>query len=816
MQYESSKVYKTGDKVIHNGVAYTALMPSMGQSPGNPKFWSKYTDSVGIFNANKGDKFPKAEEYSLSKNYKVGEAVTYKGVTYKANKASVGKNPIDNAKDWGILWEENKALPILPKDNTPIQNKDIAMMIVNQHGFNGKDGINGINGKDGLNGRDGFNGTNGKDGINGLNGKDGLEGKDGIGLDFVWDGTKLGIKKDNEKSYSFTDLKGDVGRALIGGGSSNKFKLTSASITGSSLISSAKPSAASLKTLVAGTNISFSTTPTTITINGTAATLGGTDTQVQFNDSGAFGGDADFTWNKTTNVLSATNVLATTITNTPQTTSVTGTQNAFTPTSNIVIHTGASAATFNGIVSSANMRRVTIVSSGQVLYFNHESTSATAANRLSLGARAGATLEIPLGTSVTFTYNTNNSRWALDQGAMDYPTNKTIRYLQYTTGQNVLDVNNRTLFGASGIPSVDFGGRYLYTSASNIVADWESSILRSGGVTSIDWANRELETSSAFASVLWQEQWLNSDYSGSTTVDWRYGYLYDQNGYTSADWVNRYLQDSSTNTAVNWQIRTLNDSVGDVSVDWEGRYLTDFFQTTSIHAGDRLLLDSSGLMAVDWYNRQLLLPGGSTIAYDWALGSINDNTGVLSIGPDVRQIFALDGSTPVIDWSAYQLNDGNNFASVNWAARQLSDSSGVAAFDWGSRAIINASNVVTVDAGTANSLYDSTGVTSIAWNDRMLKASSGATQLTWASAGTLAVSDAVNLSFGTTTGTKHGTATSQKQSFWNATPIVQPTTAVAAATFIANTGTTVHDASTFDGYTIKQVVKALRNIGLLA
>lgn len=34
---------------------------------------------------------------------------------------------------------------------------------------------------------------------------------------------------------------------------------------------------------------------------------GGADTNVQFNDSGAFGGDADFTWNKTTNTLGFSN-----------------------------------------------------------------------------------------------------------------------------------------------------------------------------------------------------------------------------------------------------------------------------------------------------------------------------------------------------------------------------------------------------------------------------------------------------------------------------------------------------------------------------
>lgn len=76
--------------------------------------------------------------------------------------------------------------------------------------------------------------------------------------------------------------------------------------------------------------------------------------------------------------------------------------------------------------------------------------------------------------------------------------------------------------------------------------------------------------------------------------------------------------------------------------------------------------------------------------------------------------------------------------------------------------------------------------------------------------------DGGNFVLGTSTGTKIGTATSQKLSFWNATPIVQPTTAVAAATRVGGGGTTVTDTDTFDGYTIAQIVKALRNIGLLA
>lgn len=83
--------------------------------------------------------------------------------------------------------------------------------------------------------------------------------------------------------------------------------------------------------------------------------------------------------------------------------------------------------------------------------------------------------------------------------------------------------------------------------------------------------------------------------------------------------------------------------------------------------------------------------------------------------------------------------------------------------------------------------------------------------------GNLEANNAINMVFGTTTGTKIGTATSQKIGFWNATPIVQPTTAVAAATFAAVAGgSTIDTNDTFDGYTVGQVVKALRNLGILA
>ena len=52
--------------------------------------------------------------------------------------------------------------------------------------------------------------------------------------------------------------------------------------------------------------------------------------------------------------------------------------------------------------------------------------------------------------------------------------------------------------------------------------------------------------------------------------------------------------------------------------------------------------------------------------------------------------------------------------------------------------------------------------------------------------------------------------------FFGATPVAQPTTATASATRAAVIGTVANVGDTYDGYTLAQVVKALRNLGILA
>jgi len=69
---------------------------------------------------------------------------------------------------------------------------------------------------------------------------------------------------------------------------------------------------------------------------------------------------------------------------------------------------------------------------------------------------------------------------------------------------------------------------------------------------------------------------------------------------------------------------------------------------------------------------------------------------------------------------------------------------------------------------------------------------------------------------GTLRGLKIGSASTSLLGLWGVTPIVQPTTAVAAATRVGGGGAALTDTDTFDGYTLSQIVKALRNIGALA
>lgn len=80
----------------------------------------------------------------------------------------------------------------------------------------------------------------------------------------------------------------------------------------------------------------------------------------------------------------------------------------------------------------------------------------------------------------------------------------------------------------------------------------------------------------------------------------------------------------------------------------------------------------------------------------------------------------------------------------------------------------------------------------------------------------LTFADAKDIAFNTATGTKIGTATTQKIGLWNKQPVVQPSTSVTAATRTGGGGAALTDTDTWDGYTVGRVVGCLRVCGILA
>jgi hypothetical protein len=82
--------------------------------------------------------------------------------------------------------------------------------------------------------------------------------------------------------------------------------------------------------------------------------------------------------------------------------------------------------------------------------------------------------------------------------------------------------------------------------------------------------------------------------------------------------------------------------------------------------------------------------------------------------------------------------------------------------------------------------------------------------------GDIIYSDATNIQLGSVTGTKFGTTSAEKLAFYGLSPIAQQTTSVTAGAFVQNSTNAVYQDSTFSGYTIGQIVEALRFLGLLA
>lgn len=87
-------------------------------------------------------------------------------------------------------------------------------------GVQGIQGVQGEIGPQGPAGPQGEQGVQGEQGIQGPEGPQGdmgPEGPVGVGLEFTWDGTRLGVRVQGQEDFTFVDLKGPQGEQGVQG-----------------------------------------------------------------------------------------------------------------------------------------------------------------------------------------------------------------------------------------------------------------------------------------------------------------------------------------------------------------------------------------------------------------------------------------------------------------------------------------------------------------------------------------------------------------------------------------------------------------------
>ena len=205
--------------------------------------------------------------------------------------------------------------------------------------------------------------------------------------------------------------------------------------------------------------------------------------------------------------------------------------------------------------------------------------------------------------------------------------------------------------------------------------------------------------------------------------------------------------------------------------------------------------------------------GDSSLGITGVAGSGTGNGGVVAVvgGTSGSGATGNGGAVSYTGGAASSTNGNGGAASLVGGVATGTGTGGAVTITSGASAGASGTvGAVTIDAGSA------AGGTGAA-------VSIAPTNATGVSIGkTITLADAVNIVTNATTGTKIGTATTQKIGFWNATPVVQQATTGTLTGFTAGSGTAVNDDSTFTGnsgtaaYTIGDIVLALKNLGILA
>lgn len=369
-------------------------------------------------------------------------------------------------------------------------------------------------------------------------------------------------------------------------------------------------------------------------------------------------------------------------------------------------------------------------------------------------------------------------------------------------GLDSFNANNRELFAPSGVSllnwagavtiydsyavgSAQFTSRELYDSALTAALSWSSrELIDLVNVRSLNWNSRELlDAGGIYPSVDWGNyglinigvtnagsllDWSTGAggsvkiYGGSTRElvgDFSNSILYNvANASPAYNWANYQLYDDFNSVSIDHNFHLLQ-FLGQTKIDWQNATAFDTGAILSIHWQDRLLYDASGIFSVDYSLRTLTNSAGTNVL-NWS-----------SSYARARSRFSISSVGALSPVSELHIDSGNATASaLKFTAGTTTGQTSTDGFDLGITttgiAEIRQRENLALDIYTNNTLR---------W--------------TWLAAGGATVADAFNFAFNATTGTKLGTATTQKLAFHNSTPVIQRAGAAqsaAAATAATN------------------------------
>lgn len=211
-----------------------------------------------------------------------------------------------------------------------------------------------------------------------------------------------------------------------------------------------------------------------------------------------------------------------------------------------------------------------------------------------------------------------------------------------------LDVSE---IGSSGSMQLDFGNNTIYDNAGNFsVRPVDRVLYDSGNLTSVYWQARVL---------------YDAQVSQQVALNWSSRTLIDSTGAApSIEWGARQLDDSSSNASLKWETRELVNSVGTITLNWNSFMLNDHDGTGAMDWNARYMFDATGIRSLDANNRKLISTNSNDATLDWGN----------------RQAYNSTNQT-TLDWESTRLLTGG-IDSVHWGDRTLFNPAGQVVAGW--------------------------------------------------------------------------------------------------------------------------------------